>query len=100
MGAWIETEISQRRKMPCFVASYMGAWIETVKDDFSAVSYKSHPTWVRGLKHEIFNSEVHVLTVASYMGAWIETITPLREFLQVPVASYMGAWIETVCPEL
>ena len=32
------------------VAPYVGAWIETVKDDAEAVAQMSHPTWVRGLK--------------------------------------------------
>ncbi len=32
------------------VASYMGAWIETLKDVSALSLTTSHPTWVRGLK--------------------------------------------------
>ena len=31
----------------------MGAWIETLRESLpSAAARKSHPTWVRGLKHD------------------------------------------------
>ena len=35
------------------VAPYVGAWIETEDVDEDDNTYKSHPTWVRGLKHSI-----------------------------------------------
>ena len=34
----------------------------------------SHPIWVRGLKHRVYNGEMSVFVVAPYMGAWIETL--------------------------
>ena len=33
----------------------------------------SHPTWVRGLKLNIFRIIEIAITVAPYVGAWIET---------------------------
>ena len=33
------------------VAPYVGAWIETSVDFKLIFQLKSHPTWVRGLKH-------------------------------------------------
>ena len=52
MGAWIET-ISQICQLGVpSVASYMGAWIETCFALLiNMIYYTSHPTWVRGLKH-------------------------------------------------
>ena len=32
------------------VASFMGAWIETVNDRKKLLRLRSHPLWVRGLK--------------------------------------------------
>ena len=33
------------------VAPYVGAWIETEMNNIIASASKSHPMWVRGLKH-------------------------------------------------
>ena len=55
------------------VASYVGAWIETL--------------W--------FILLYQVLLVASYVGAWIETLQITSHELERLVASYVGAWIET-----
>ena len=35
------------------VAPYVGAWIETLGKAKREHDYKSHPTWVRGLKLEV-----------------------------------------------
>ena len=56
------------------VASYTGAWIETVQGSDRSLR--------RG--------------VASYTGAWIETITSTQIHTGAIVASYTGAWIETL----
>ena len=56
------------------VASYMGAWIETIAINIQKVT----------------------LLVASYMGAWIETYRLCASGSSISVASYMGAWIETM----
>ena len=57
------------------VASYVGAWIETLR-----VLFKSHTD-----------------RVASYVGAWIETQFRWSNTQVWRVASYVGAWIETTC---
>ena len=53
----------------------MGAWIETCNKSSRAGWLVSHPTWVRGLKHEPRQDQGsgHRHQVAPYMGAWIET---------------------------
>ena len=39
------------------------------------LNMRSHPTWVRGLKHEQHVRFFVVCRVAPYVGAWIETTT-------------------------
>ena len=53
MGAWIETSIRSRETFGKYVAPYVGAWIETVPGLLPVGLVKSHPTWVRGLKHHL-----------------------------------------------
>ena len=116
MGAWIETRIGSRISRHNLVASYMGAWIETLNSAQTHELLKSHPTWVRGLKligvypnitylrrilHGCVDWNLQLQpymskdVVASYMGAWIETKLSKKLTLVSHVASYMGAWIET-----
>ena len=55
VGAWIETCGQIPISSKSYVAPYVGAWIET-DDSFSkSVKKVSHPTWVRGLKHQSIN---------------------------------------------
>ena len=62
------------------VAPYVGAWIETPVNDQAVFSdFMSHPTWVRGLKQNVFNSMGIRRGVAPYVGAWIETYTILTQ---------------------
>ena len=58
----------------------MGAWIETSSLPNAVLQdQQSHPTWVRGLKHDVLSTTLRHHTVAPYMGAWIETaFTKLR----------------------
>ena len=51
VGAWIETADNMSVRHTYLVAPYVGAWIETRIPPRTKVSAKSHPTWVRGLKH-------------------------------------------------
>ena len=55
------------------VAPYVGAWIETVEALESISPIASHPTWVRGLKHQFVQHKISAYQVAPYVGAWIET---------------------------
>ena len=54
----------------------------------------SHPTWVRGLKLSSFGCE-WLWYVAPYVGAWIETGGMRYRRRYGKVAPYVGAWIET-----
>ena len=51
VGAWIETFRFGNEKEECSVAPYVGAWIETQIKNPLLYCVRSHPTWVRGLKH-------------------------------------------------
>ena len=51
-------------------------WVRGLKHDLPALlvsNAQSHPTWVRGLKQEQPYSQLNQLAVAPYVGAWIET---------------------------
>ena len=94
----------------------MGAWIETSCAAARYDSDRSHPMWVRGLKHLTWQKKQSRLTshpmwvrglklasdwqtfcevVAPYVGAWIETACPPSVLHDICVAPYVGAWIET-----
>ena len=54
VGAWIETDYDEKKKLKLGVAPRVGAWIETIGDhDCVEAFMTSHPVWVRGLKHYI-----------------------------------------------
>ena len=99
MGAWIETDTTAFFVTLTYVAPYVGAWIETPTLQGIELKFKSHPTWVRGLKHELYGITIRHIIVAPYVGAWIETSEHVRQGLQVYVAPYVGAWIETQCKD-
>ena len=73
MGAWIETGQILGESIANAVAPYVGAWIETEQTKLLANDSKSHPTWVRGLKHNQDYLRHSRNIVAPYVGAWIET---------------------------
>ena len=52
VGAWIETGKTTIVTTDTTVAPYVGAWIETQMVAQIALIAQSHPTWVRGLKHD------------------------------------------------
>ena len=56
---------------------------------------KSHPVWVRGLKHTTTGYEPKPHCVAPRVGAWIETLPDLNSWHHALVAPRVGAWIET-----
>ena len=56
---------------------------------------KSHPTWVRGLKLHTDQQGDVGRGVAPYVGAWIETLNIIITDMARYVAPYVGAWIET-----
>ena len=73
----------------------MGAWIETQQKYIYKLLFKSHPTWVRGLK---LLAGVAVDAVAPSHPTWVRG---LKRTVQESgrrfegVAPYVGAWIET-----
>ena len=73
VGAWIETTVLLSPTSVPLVAPYVGAWIETRLEGAGNYEYKSHPMWVRGLKHVLNNDVGWIHKVAPYVGAWIET---------------------------
>ena len=77
------------------VAPYVGAWIETKIGIYNEISFMSHPTWVRGLKHPGIKNRKKLTNVAPYVGAWIETKDFKAIYSTLSVAPYVGAWIET-----
>ena len=59
VGAWIETDCERLLPSSIVVAPRVGAWIETLKMKAEMCLKKSHPVWVRGLKHEIPTDILH-----------------------------------------
>ena len=73
VGAWIETKVKEFNAAKEKVAPLVGAWSETTIIKQERDSAASHPSWVRGLKHQegIISRLGHL--VAPLVGAWIET---------------------------
>ena len=73
-GAWIETPtecVAVPWQHP--VAPHAGAWIETFRWGRLFRAHRSHPTRVRGLKHDKARAAHEADQVAPHAGAWIET---------------------------
>ena len=77
-----------------YVAPYVGAWIETKGKSRVSPKRSSHPTWVRGLKHD--NTELDAAQFVSH-PTWVRGLkrSTLRWLIiLIKVAPYVGAWIE------
>ena len=59
VGAWIETLKEVEPKYYWQVAPYVGAWIETLIQLRASAGILSHPTWVRGLKPYLYRVYHH-----------------------------------------
>ena len=57
VGAWIETADTDNSTPPSFVAPLVGAWIETLILCTRLINHRSHPSWVRGLKLNLFGQD-------------------------------------------
>ena len=77
------------------VAPLVGAWIETEPSRNKCKIYKSHPSWVRGLKPLFRFLGLSLDWVAPLVGAWIETQVRAPFNYVALVAPLVGAWIET-----
>ena len=94
MGAWIETWYIYHQQYCTLVAPYMGAWIETTMELWSLVDGMSHPTWVRGLKPDLYYG--NLLKQSRTLHGCVDwNITGNTVKITTNVAPYMGAWIET-----
>ena len=96
VGAWIETSIRDDIFELKTVAPLVGAWIETLRSAIALQKYKSHPSWVRGLKLILIVLLPFKVLVAPLVGAWIETVLKATEINFNDVAPLVGAWIETL----
>ena len=79
MGAWIETE--NHRYVESHLRSHP-TWVRGLKHCSYHLIVKliwSHPTWVRGLKLDFITLNVSEVSVAPYVGAWIETVYRLKD---------------------
>ena len=72
MGAWIEIIANTQSTISMVVAPHVGAWIEIYQLGEMFINFKSHPTWVRGLKFQAAHAQERLLGVAPHVGAWIE----------------------------
>ncbi len=79
------------------VASYVDAWIESVRSYKRMVfTTSSHPMWMRGLKAINDEDKEKIKRVASYVDAWIESDeAEVHRNQNHRVASYVDAWIES-----
>ena len=59
----------------------------------------SHPSRVRGLKHQHPDKVARAGAVAPLAGAWIETWCDGKILRVLQVAPLAGAWIETLFPQ-
>ena len=56
VGAWIEITSSLKSMTGYGVAPHVGAWIEISLLAAGFKAFRSHPTWVRGLKYSLSRS--------------------------------------------
>ena len=57
--------------------------------------YKSHPSWVCGLKLSILAVITNKTSVTLFVGVWIETSSVCEETIDEAVTPFVGVWIET-----
>ena len=68
----------------------MGAWIETLVIPHLKEYDMSHPTWVRGLKHNKGRYPSSGQNVAPYVGAWIETSSAVARIISLKGRTLRG----------
>ena len=81
VGAWIETHRGGECYVLGCVAPRVGAWIETWTYHNNRDFWTSHPVWVRGLKHQVY--EIDVLISRSH-PVWVRGLKPIS--LKVPLS--------------
>ena len=99
-----------------WVAPYVGAWIETTGCCNWETSGQSHPTWVRGLKHHLWEwarwtvcrtlrgcvdwNMLFIIISTNSLSRTLRGCVDWNNFkiyicTKIKVAPYVGAWIET-----
>ena len=73
VGVWIETELYKYNYQFRAVTPFVGVWIETAECLSLANAYKSHPSWVCGLKLNFLGHNIVKTKVTPFVGVWIET---------------------------
>ena len=94
VGAWIEIS---RTKSDVMMWRSHPTWVRGLKYHPRAAQFVkagSHPTWVRGLKLSSSLSAACCAAVAPHVGAWIEISARSGSPGYLPVAPHVGAWIE------
>ena len=92
---WIETLYHAHAANFASVTPFVGVWIETVIIQPGRAYFRSHPSWVCGLKLVCVCACCKASPVTPFVGVWIETDTaPLNDF-ETLVTPFVGVWIET-----
>ena len=77
------------------VTPFVGVWIETGDNLSNYIKDKSHPSWVCGLKHLLY--ELREILCQSH-PSWVcglKLISHLGNLTSSSVTPFVGVWIET-----
>ena len=74
VGVWIETCHRKGNTRGGHVTPFVGVWIETCWVSYAWHKYKSHPSWVCGLKPPKERGRILWQEVTPFVGVWIETV--------------------------
>ena len=96
VGAWIETQLWQRRKTAQMSPLAWGRGLKLPAIRGQSYNVVSPLAWGRGLKHGGVTIRAPFFRVAPRVGAWIETISSFPFAVEYHVAPRVGAWIETL----
>ena len=74
MGVWIETNAGNQFFNSMYVTPFVGVWIETSYAVDLQNRIESHPSWVCGLKLQLYRPLSFACSVTPFVGVWIETL--------------------------
>ena len=77
------------------VAPLVGAWIETRFLQWSPLVFRSHPSWVRGLKQRVGKGDLQAAVSHPSWVRGLKLIALAAIAMANKVAPLVGAWIET-----
>ena len=95
MGVWIETFKRQLRRKLLSVTPFVGVWIETGCPKCQSWVYRSHPSWVCGLKltKSVCSANLCCHTLRGCVDWNFMSID--KKLLAEMVTPFVGVWIET-----